>query len=139
MKAISNSELARFVNELPPPGEFRPTATYDPDGDCIEFLFQADDYHAERIDDVVTVYYGRTSGELIGSVIKNLSELKRKHPAAFAISVQDGQVRLRHLFVAAAAMVGELEISSAHLLVYRKLIQVAEETNATAQLCESAA
>lgn len=139
MKPISNSELARFINELPPPDQFRPTATFDPDGDCIEFMFHPDDFYAERIDDVVTVYYSRTSGELIGSVIKNLSALKRKHPAAFAISVQDGKVQLKHLFVAVAALLGKFDVSNAHLLVYRKLIKAAEDNEVTAQYCEAGA
>ena len=39
MTAMSNDEFAAHVLKLSADGEtFQPTATYDPDGDCIEFL-----------------------------------------------------------------------------------------------------
>jgi hypothetical protein len=56
--------------------QFRPTATYDPDGDCIEFLAKPDSFHAERIDDLVTVYYSQETDEVIGALIKGVSKLR---------------------------------------------------------------
>jgi len=134
MKTTSNKDLAGFIDGMPlPSGDFEPTAFYDPDGDCIEFLFASDDYYGERIDDLVTVYYSRTSGELIGSLIKNVSNIKRNSPGVFAISVEDDRIILRYLFVAAA---GSLE-DKAHIQIYKRLAQFAERTNAEAELCGS--
>ena len=43
MTVTSNSEFAKRVTLLARPAEqFKPTATYDPDGDCIEFLAKPD-------------------------------------------------------------------------------------------------
>ena len=56
-----------------PAQQFRPTATYDPDGDCIEFLAKPDPFYAERVDDLVTVYYSQETNEVIGSLIKGVS------------------------------------------------------------------
>jgi len=38
-----------------PAEQFEPTATYDRDGDCIEFLAKPDSSYAERVDDLETV------------------------------------------------------------------------------------
>ena len=64
MTVTSNSEFAKRMMLLARPSEqFKPTATYDPDGDCIEFLAKPDPFYAERIDDLVTVYYSQETGE----------------------------------------------------------------------------
>jgi hypothetical protein len=137
MKELSNAKLAKFIETLPgSTGSFTPSATYDPDGDCIEFMFAPDDFYAERIDDILTVYYSRVTGELIGSLVKNISAIKQKHPCVYAISVEDGKVQLRHLLVAAA---GVLDLDQSQLLIYRKLVKAAEESHAEAELCESSA
>jgi hypothetical protein len=68
MSVISNEEFAKRVLLLAEPaGCFRPTATYDRDGDCIEFLDGPDPFFAERVDDLVTVYYSQQTGRVIGS------------------------------------------------------------------------
>jgi hypothetical protein len=60
MSTISNSEFAERMMLLAKPAEpFEPTANYDPDGDCIEILAKPDSFYAERVDDLVTVYYSR--------------------------------------------------------------------------------
>jgi hypothetical protein len=43
---------------------------YDPDGACIEFLAKPEPFYAERIDDLVTVYYSQDTHEVIGSLLK---------------------------------------------------------------------
>ena len=135
MKAIDNSELAGFIDALPAPGDFRPTATYDPDGDCIEFLISPDDFHAERIDDLVTVYVGRESGELVGSLIKNIAGLKKRLSEklpGFLIVVRDGKVSLEHLFL--AALWSKEKPEAVQVATYNKLAKAAEEANAEAEL-----
>lgn len=135
MKAIDNSDLAKFIDGLPAPVEFRPMATYDSDGDCIEFLISPDDYYGERIDDLVTVYIGREGGELVGSLIKNVSGLKKqlseKLPG-FLIVVRDGKVSLEHLFL--AALWSKEKPEALQVATYNKLAKAAEEANAETQL-----
>jgi hypothetical protein len=138
MNITSNAEFAKRMMLLARPAEqFEPFATYDPDGDCIEFLAKPDSFYAERIDDLVTVYYSQESGELIGSLIKGVSkfcsEIAQKLPG-FKIEVHDGPVRLVHIFRAQLW-------SKAHdphdlvTLTYRKLIEVAGETIVEGELC----
>jgi hypothetical protein len=72
MTVTSNADFAKQMMLLARDAEeFRPTATYDPDGDCIEFLAKPDAFYAERVDDLVTVYYSQDTGELIGSLIQS--------------------------------------------------------------------
>ena len=71
MTVTSNADFAKRMMLLAKPAEqFKPTATYDRDGDCIEFLAKPDPFYAERVDDLVTVYYSQETGEVIGSLIK---------------------------------------------------------------------
>ena len=44
-------------------------ATYDLDGDCIEFLARPDPFFAEQVDDSLTVYRSQETGEIIGCLI----------------------------------------------------------------------
>ena len=85
MTVTSNEEFAQRMMLLAQPAEhFQPTATYDPDGDCIEFLTSPDPFYAERIDDLVTVYYSQETNEVIGSLIKGVSEFLRGRSATHA-------------------------------------------------------
>src|SRR5271155_5764515 len=98
MTAMSDSDFAKRMMLLARPAEqFRPTAAYDSDGDCIEFLAKPDPFYAERVDDLVTVYYSQETGEVIGSLIKGVSkffsDFSKKNPG-FKIVVEDGPVRL---------------------------------------------
>jgi len=61
-----------------PTDQFEPTATYDRDGDCIEFLAKPDHLYAERADDLVTVYYSQETNEVIGSLIQGVSGFLRR-------------------------------------------------------------
>ena len=104
MTVTSDAEFAKRMMLLAKPAaQFRQTAVYEPDGDCIEFLTNPDPFYAERVDELVTVYYSQETGEVIGSLIKGVSrfckELSEKLPG-FRIVVEDGPIRLEHLFLA---------------------------------------
>jgi len=115
---------------------FTPQVTYDPDGDCIEFIAKPDSFYAERVDQLLTVYYSRETREVIGSLIKGVSKLlariKSNYPN-FRIEIQDGKVRLEHLFTA-QLWIYEGEPPKEAVLTYKKLRQVAEEAQAEAEL-----
>ena len=137
---VTNEEFAKRVMLLAGSAEaFEPTATYDIDGDCIEFLAKPDAFFAERIDDLVTAYYSQETGELIGSLIKGVSkfchDMSQRMPG-FQIEIQDGPVRLVHIFLARLWSLphGSSDLSA---LAYRKLIGVAGETVVDGELCAS--
>lgn len=138
MTATSNSDFAKRMLLLArPAGEFRPTATYDRDGDCIEFLAAPDPFYAERIDDLVTVYYSQETDEVIGSLIKGVSKFCRDMLGTmpgFIIEINDGPVSLHHIFLARmwSSRLGPEDIRT---LTYQKLIQVSKETVVEGEFC----
>jgi hypothetical protein len=133
----TNAEFAKRVMMLARPAEqFRPTATYDPDGDCIEFLARPDPFYAERIDDLVTVYYSQESHEIVGSLIKGVTRFCKgilERMPGFKIEIHDGRVSLEHIF-RARLWTSTTDLTDFATLTYRKLIQVAEQAQAEAEL-----
>lgn len=133
MSALSNEEYVKKVMEIGTSEVTnKPIAYFDRDGDCIEFLAKPKNFYAERIDDLVTVYYEEDSDEIIGSLIKGVSVFIKKHPN-FAIFVKAGRVRLAHLFIA-GLLSCEPAKDKITILTYKKLIDCAEETGAEAQM-----
>jgi len=131
MSITTPEEFAKRMLLLGEPADqFVPTAYYDRDGDCIELVTRPDPFRAERVDDLVTVYYSQESGEVVGSLIKGVSkfcdEMLRKMPG-FKIEIQDGRVRLVHIFRARLWSI-QRGPDDLETLVYRKLIQVAERS-----------
>jgi hypothetical protein len=141
MTVTSNEEFAKRMMLLAQPADrYKPTATYDPDGDCIEFLVSPDPFYAERIDDLVTVYYSQESNEVIGSLVKGVSKfcksVLQKLPG-FSIEIRDGRVSLEHIF-RARLWSTSLEPQALPTLAYRKLIAMAEQAEVevdAGQLC----
>ena len=132
MTAIPNSDFAAHLLKLAQDAPaFQPSATYDPDGDCIEFFAKPDSFYGERIDDLVTVYYSQESKEIIGSLIKGVHSFLNKHPG-LKIDIQDGRVRLVHLF--RASYWNKQDPQQIESRTYRKLIEFAEESNVEAEL-----
>ena len=136
MTAMSNSDFAALVTRLAQSApSFEPSATYDPDGDCIEFLASPDPFYAERVDDLVTVYYSQETGEVTGSHIKGVSKFLKKLPG-LRIEILDGRIKLVHLFRAKlwTSSPGPKQVRA---LTYVKLIAVAERTDIGAQLIDA--
>ena len=134
----TNAEFAKRMTLMArPASEFKPTATYDADGDCIEFLAKPDAFYAERVDDLVTVYYSHDTEEVIGSLIKGVSTFCAKmleRMPGFKIEINDGPVSLQHIFLA-RIWLEELEPEDLATLAYRKLIEVAKETTVEGRFC----
>jgi hypothetical protein len=107
------------------------------DGDCIEFLAKPDPFYAERIDDLVTVYYSQETDEVIGSLIKGVSkfcrEVEGKLPG-FKIEIHDGPVRLQHIFLA-RLWSARLDPQDLVTLTYRKLVEVSRDAVVEGELC----
>lgn len=138
----SSADFAKRMMLLSRPADqFHPTATYDPDGDCIEFLAKPDPFYAERVDDLVTVYYSQDTQEVIGSLIKGVGGFCKRTlntMPGFRIVVQDGRIRLEHIFLA-RLWSEEMDPRAVASLTYQKLIEVAEEADidVAADLCNS--
>jgi hypothetical protein len=142
MSALTNDEFAAQVFEAAgqPPREFRPTAYYDRDGDCIEFLASPENFYAEHIDDLVTVYHSEATGEIVGSLLKGVDRLCKallERLPGFKIEIEHGRVKLVHIFLAKlwAYEVGPSELTT---LTYRKLIDVADRTGVEVDLKKAA-
>ena len=138
MTVTSNEEFAKRMMLLARPAEqFEPTATYDRDGDSIEFLAKPDPFYAERVDDLMTVYYSQETDEVIGSLLKGVTQfckqMLEKMPG-FCVEVQGGRVRLVHIF-RARLWSSKLKPQEIPALVYKKLIEVAEDTEIDGSLC----
>lgn len=138
MTVTSNEEFAKRMLLLARPAEqFEPTAAYDPDGDCIEFLAKPDPFYGERLDDLVTVYYSQETDEVIGSLLKGVSkfcaEVLTKMPG-FKVEIHDGKVQLVHIF-RARLWSSRLDPQEMPSLIYQKLIEVANQSEVETELC----
>lgn len=70
---LQDSEIQSLLKE-----GFQPTtAYYDPDGDSVEFLAENVAYHAQRIDQTVTVFVSDDNERLVGYHLSNVSRLAR--------------------------------------------------------------
>ena len=138
MTVTSNSDFAKRMMLLAKPAEqFEPTATYDPDGDCIEFLAKPDAFYAERVDALVTVYYSQETGEVIGSLIKGVSTFCRQmfqRIPGFRVEIQAGRVSLQHIFLA-RLWTENFAPHDLTTLTYQALIEVSGETQIEGELC----
>ncbi|MCL2649054.1 MAG: hypothetical protein FWD61_18985 [Phycisphaerales bacterium] len=142
MTAMSDAQFQEYVLKLAqsaPP--FQPNATYDPDGDCIEFLAKPDTFYAERIDDLVTVYYSQDTNEVTGALIKGIKKLCRRMSEkipAFQIEIQDGPIKLGYLFFIAKLLASpgseNMPTLTYRKQVYDRLIEAAEQTDTKAEL-----
>jgi len=132
MTYLTSEQFAEYITNLEqqaPP--FKPVATYDPDGDCIEFLAAPVSFYGKRIDDLVTVYYDNDTNEIVGSLIKGIRRMLKRFPG-FRIEIQDGPVRLEHLFRAHLWTSNPQSVET--VTTYTKLIAMAEENEAKAEL-----
>jgi hypothetical protein len=124
-----NPFLENIWNARAPDAGFTPGLHYDQDGDCLEFLVSNEAFVAERLDKWVTVYRGRESGQVIGSLIKNVRELLQRNPG-LRIEVESGPVRLSHFLQAPKFSA----TSEPVVRMYQQIIQKAEDARLSAEL-----
>lgn len=131
-KVTSKDDFAKAMMLLAGSAEdFNPTAYYDSDGDCIEFLISPEPFFAERIDDLLTVYWSQENNQqLVGAVLKGISkffeETVRSLPG-FSLEIHDGPARLVHIFQAKLWQRSR-DPQDLVTLTYRKLIKAARDT-----------
>jgi hypothetical protein len=141
MNALTNEEFAARVLELATPAEeFSPTAYYDLDGDCIEFLARPDNFYAERVDDLVTVYHSQETDEIIGSLLKGVTGLckmlSEKLPG-LKVEIEHRRVKLVHIFLA-KLWASDVNPDDLATITYRKLIEVAGQSGVEVELNKAA-
>lgn len=138
--AAQNDEFAVVVMqaaatfEAERPATF-PYVTYDADGDCIEFIVKNESYYAERVDALVTVYYGQETNEIVGSLIKGVNKfLQRviKRAPGFVVELHDGRIKLQHFFTARLWSGNYGTDEKLIKVVYNQLRDVANEYKAEA-------
>lgn len=123
---------------------FEPMAFYDSDGDCIEFFIANDAFYAERLDGLVTVYYSQETGEIVGSLIKNIKKFIAKvleTAPGFKIEIQGKKVQLEHLFTA-KMWLNHQEPNGWETKIYKtykRLRKVSRKSKLSAQLEEAVA
>lgn len=137
MTAISNDDFGKYMLRLAEQAApFKPSAVYDSDGDCIEFIASPEVYRAQRLDDLVTVYYGQETGKIVGSLIKGISgfrkQMQEKIPG-FIIEIEDGPTKLVHIFLA-KLWTTHPDADKLITVTYRKLIEIARTTDVESEL-----
>lgn len=139
---MNQTELEALVLRHVEPGDEieLPQVVYDADGDCIEFLIANEEFYAERLDNMFTVYIGRDGQQVVGTLIKGvhaiIKGILKKYPG-FSVDFRDGKVRLEHLFTARLWEGGaDHDTMHVHLL---KLRDVADKASAEVEveLCEA--
>ena len=103
----------------------------NPDGDCIELLLSNDNYRAERLDSLVTVYVNRENGEMVGALVKGVRSFVRKiveRIPGFKIEIFAGKVKLEYLFTA-GLWTYDAPTNLVSVQRYRKLRQIAEDAD----------
>lgn len=125
-----STSFEEFVLSKVPSGEPPlPMATYNAEGDCIEFFISRKNFYADRIDDILTVYRSIETDEIVGSVIKGLRgfiDAILDRAPGFKIEVADGRIKLEHLFTARLWAKQE-DPQGVIVRTYKELRRVAEE------------
>ena len=122
--------IERLMEEAERNPPFNPSAEYDPDGDCLEFFISDEPFWADRLDKWVTVYHGRDSNDIVGSLIKNVRELISTFPG-IDIDIEGGRIQLSHILRAPAYSSGD-EVKRQ---VYKAVIRMADDSRVDAELC----
>ncbi len=136
MKTMDNSQFAEAVLKMVDfDDEFTPIATYIREGDCIEFIMAQDDYYAQRLDGLVTIYYSRETGNIVGSLIKGVKAICKKimtNNPGFRITIEGKSVKLEYLFL--AMLWSDPNITSIAHRTYKELIDAAEQGETSVDL-----
>jgi hypothetical protein len=90
-------DLNQYLESNPCKG-FRPVPHYFPTGDYVTFYVKDERCHAERVDDLLTVFLSNENEELIGCKIKGVRHLLDAM-GTFGVVVQHEDVSLELFFV----------------------------------------
>lgn len=122
--------LDEITAELGPIPEFEPAAYYDPDGDCIEFLFSNEPFFARRLDGWVTVYHSESSDEIVGGLIKGVEKNLLKRFPGLRIDIKGNTAIIGLLLRAPAYETGD----PVKQKTYQAMIEKADAHHTRAEL-----
>jgi hypothetical protein len=118
---------------------FTPTAIYDPETDCFEFIASNESYYAESIDALVTAYLSQATGATVGFRLKKVRkffrELLAKSPG-FRTEIEDHRIKVEHLFT--AKIWDSADPRNAKVVTYRRLRQFAKEHDISTEIDDGA-
>jgi len=137
-KPTPEQEFAKSVLSMEPIRDFKPAVTYIPEGDCLECVFSAEDYRAERIDGRITIYRGRETGQVVGAVIKGFRRLLThitKNCVGFTTVVHSKSAKLEYLLLAHVFCQARVTATPIRK-TYRQLLDKAEEAAIQVPLAE---
>jgi hypothetical protein len=114
---------------------FQPTATYDAENDCLEFLASHESYYAESIDALVTLYCSQETGAPVGLRLKKIKKFFReflKKSPGFRTEVEDHRIKVEHLFT--AKIWASEDPNDVRVVTYRLLRDIAKNNNVEADI-----
>ena len=81
---------------------FQPVPQYFPTGDFLTYYFKDTPCHAKRIDELLTVYLGDDTRELVGFKIKGAKHIVT-HAGNFGVLINDENIQMGLFFFVGAA------------------------------------
>lgn len=118
-----------------------PLVFHNERGDCLEFILKSGDFKRVRIDDLITVFCSRDTDEIIGGIVKGIGLLGTNHPGLiFLFENHTGKLSISRLLLFIVSDSEKLKNSDPNDLFlkrYKRLVDLAEETDAEADLCFS--
>lgn len=94
--------LSEYLKTHPCKG-FDKSPHYFPNGDFVKYFFRDERAYSHRLDDVVTVYLGMESGELVGCKIKGVKHILES-AGNFGVLVDGETIKLGLFFFSGAAI-----------------------------------
>jgi hypothetical protein len=119
-----------------PSTAFRPFAHHDADCDSLEFLVSDENFYAEPFDNLVTVYYGQESGDVVGLLFKKIKKFFEdflKNAPGFKAEIKDHRIKVESLFTAKIWSSSEGP-DDARILIYKQLREVAKENDVETEI-----
>ncbi len=104
------------------PDTRHPFVYEDASGDLVEFFLTGEEYNAERLDGRLTIYRGVRSGQIVGGVIKGITQWVSRlldNFSGFHLWIDDNRVEL-HVVILAAQL---QEKNHIHSMRYREVFQ----------------
>jgi len=82
---------------------FNPVPHYFPRGDFVTYFFHSDRCHAQRVDDLLTVYLANGTDELVGCKVKGVKHILNS-AGDFGVTIGEGTVKLGLFFWLGASL-----------------------------------
>lgn len=122
MNSLSFSDWVKSHEYTGEPEDRHPFVYEDASGDLVEFFLTGEEYNAERLDGRLTIYRGVQSGQIVGGVIKGITQWVRRLLENFSglhFWIEENRVGLHVVFMAA-----QLQESNDFLsMQYREVFQ----------------